>query len=341
MARCKRWNHGRSAERRRATPKPPTREPRLTLHRYDEETIRAALEHRGLKRIEQVRFRNNRRSILSFRQHGGGIRLSLHAAFRAAPDDLLDAVVACVSPRTTPDARADARSRIRDWPLLARCLREARTWWGRPAARLCGQRGTAGAPARAVRGAERGALRRSPPAGGPAPAERKDAAASRPLRARGRGGRIPQDCEGDRARPRPDAGGERRAAGGDDASRDGPRCSLDLRGRWRPRPGVEALGAPRRLRGSRLHADPGEALSASGSPRAARSGQQLPGGLTHGDARSPGSLIGSRGFFRSDAFARAQRMNFSVVSTRRRAWWRMFALSSSPSGSPPAVTLAP
>ena len=109
-----------------AHPNHPSRHRRLTPHRYDQETIRAALERRGLERIEQVRFRNNRRSILSVRQNGRGFRLNLHAAFREAPPALLDAVVTCVSPDTRPDERADARARIRDWPHLVHCLREAR-----------------------------------------------------------------------------------------------------------------------------------------------------------------------------------------------------------------------
>ena len=98
----------------------------MTPYPYDERTIRAELERRGLERIEQVRFRKNRRSILSVRQHGGRIRLNLHAAFQDAPPELLDAVVACVSPRTSNAVRAAARARIRRWPHLVHSLREAR-----------------------------------------------------------------------------------------------------------------------------------------------------------------------------------------------------------------------
>ncbi len=84
-----------------------------------------ALHVRGARRIRRVHFRDNRSTIWSLTCDG--TVLNVHAAYRAAPDPLLDAFATLATAKTTRSrAWRDATDRVRNWPALAHALEDAR-----------------------------------------------------------------------------------------------------------------------------------------------------------------------------------------------------------------------
>lgn len=76
------------------------------------------LRSRGARRLRCVRFRENRSTIWSLTR--SGTVLNVHSAFRAAPDDILDAFsVVVTGAGTSPAGARAAAQQISNWPVLA------------------------------------------------------------------------------------------------------------------------------------------------------------------------------------------------------------------------------
>jgi hypothetical protein len=78
------------------------------------ETFLAALRERGIRRIRQVRFKNNRERLLSLSRDGD--LLNVHVCFATAPAEILDSLADFLRAR---DGSAESRNAIavlRDWP---------------------------------------------------------------------------------------------------------------------------------------------------------------------------------------------------------------------------------
>jgi hypothetical protein len=83
------------------------------------------LHARGALRLRCVRFRNNRSTIWSLT--GGGTVLNVHAAYRRAPESLLDAFATLATARSTRSkAWRSATAELRSWPELESAMEEAR-----------------------------------------------------------------------------------------------------------------------------------------------------------------------------------------------------------------------
>jgi hypothetical protein len=92
---------------------------------WDAASLLGAIRRRGAVRIEDVRFRRNRRTIWSLTR--GGRRLNLHVAFRDAPHEVVDdlAVIAREAARRTTAARR-AAVRVERWPPLRAAMARIR-----------------------------------------------------------------------------------------------------------------------------------------------------------------------------------------------------------------------
>lgn len=110
------------------------------MARYSERGILDALRARGVRGVRQVRFRQNRSTILSVT--GGGRTLNLHAAFADAPARILDALATYLAGERLPPYRARAALRtLREWQPLLKQMRLARRRAARQrAARRTGRR---------------------------------------------------------------------------------------------------------------------------------------------------------------------------------------------------------
>lgn len=88
---------------------------------WDADALAEALRGRGASRIDDVRFRRNRRTIWSLTR--GGRRLNLHLAFRDAPTAVVEdlAIIAREAALGTAKARAASR-RLQGWPPLRSAL---------------------------------------------------------------------------------------------------------------------------------------------------------------------------------------------------------------------------
>lgn len=83
------------------------------------------LRYRGATRLSRVAFRRNRSTVWSLTQ--GGTVLNVHTAYRAATPSLLDAfaTLAREGGIDSADSRRAATA-VREWPILATAIREAR-----------------------------------------------------------------------------------------------------------------------------------------------------------------------------------------------------------------------
>lgn len=80
---------------------------------------------RGALRLRCVTFRNNRSTIWSLTR--GGTVLNVHAAYRRAPESLLDAFATLATARSTRSrAWRSATERIRSWPELEAAMEDIR-----------------------------------------------------------------------------------------------------------------------------------------------------------------------------------------------------------------------
>ncbi|MDX1647293.1 MAG: SprT family zinc-dependent metalloprotease [Longimicrobiales bacterium] len=88
------------------------------------------LRRRGATGLRRVRFRENRRTLWSLTR--GGRALNVHAAYRGAPDTLLDAFALLVREGgIASEASRRAARRLREWPPLREAVREARARYAR------------------------------------------------------------------------------------------------------------------------------------------------------------------------------------------------------------------
>jgi len=101
------------------------------------EQFLSELRCRGATRLRRVSFRENRSTIWSLTQ--GGTVLNLHAAYRAAPPELLDAFADLLRRGGwgAADRRRRAVAEVRSWPPLVEALREARRGGSTPRESAC------------------------------------------------------------------------------------------------------------------------------------------------------------------------------------------------------------
>ena len=85
----------------------------------------AELRHRGVTRISRVHFRENRNTVWSLTRNG--TVLNVHAAYRQAPPDLLDAFATlAIEGGIASSASRKAARRVGDWPDVRDAIHRAR-----------------------------------------------------------------------------------------------------------------------------------------------------------------------------------------------------------------------
>lgn len=80
----------------------------------------AALQQRGATRLQQVRFRRNRRVLWSLTDRGR--TLNLHEAYAGAPPSLLDAFALLAGNSRDAEGRRRSARRVREWPPVVEAM---------------------------------------------------------------------------------------------------------------------------------------------------------------------------------------------------------------------------
>lgn len=98
---------------------------------YDADAFLRELRERRVRYIRRVRFKDNRRVLLSLSTDG--VTLNAHRCFRHAPDDVLNAIATFLLVRRTAPEYPVALRRIRSWPArLGRCRTGRSSFKARP-----------------------------------------------------------------------------------------------------------------------------------------------------------------------------------------------------------------
>jgi hypothetical protein len=94
------------------------------MQEHTSEIFLAALRERGVRRIRQVRFKNNRERLLSLSRDGD--LLNVHVCFASAPAEILDSLASFLRARDGSIESRNAIALLRDWPGTRAGLDRAR-----------------------------------------------------------------------------------------------------------------------------------------------------------------------------------------------------------------------